>query len=256
MKPVLGSQIQLGHPSIDGLVGCWLMNEGSGNIIQDLSGNGRHGTAVGATGEISWSTGQDGPVVEFVGDTKAAYQFSPITFLSTDRWTLVWSMKTDGDAAEGVVLGEYDTSDDYIFISAGSYVRFTNSLGASKDITVNVASAWHTLAYVADGTGNITLYVDGKYQEKVTGATTSFILDSIGNGYNSDNYTYDGQVSHVSAYNRALSASEIADLYREPFAMFYRDPIELWSAATQGGAAPSTNDAIMTCNTGFWGATF
>jgi len=49
-----------------------------------------------------------------------------------------------------------------------------------------------------------------------------------------------GNISHVYLYNLALSASKIAKLYREPFCMFDHDPIELWSAATQGGGAPAT----------------
>jgi len=55
-------------------------------------------------------------------------------------------------------------------------------------------------------------------------------------------------------YNRILSASEIAQLYREPFCMFDRDPIELWTGAMGGGVPPVGNAGIMTCNAGYWGA--
>ena len=34
-------------------------------------------------------------------------------------------------------------------------------------------------------------------------------------------------------FDYQLAASEIAQLYREPFAMFEHDPIELWAATTQ-----------------------
>ena len=43
-----------------------------------------------------------------------------------------------------------------------------------------------------------------------------------------------GQLDVPMIFNRALSAGEVALLYREPFCMFARTPIELWAAATQG----------------------
>ena len=44
LKPPLGARLIPGHPLANGLVGCWLMNEGSGNKVYDLSGNGNSGT--------------------------------------------------------------------------------------------------------------------------------------------------------------------------------------------------------------------
>ena len=37
LKPPLGSQLNYSHPLSQGLVGCWLMNEGGGKILTDLS---------------------------------------------------------------------------------------------------------------------------------------------------------------------------------------------------------------------------
>src|SRR3990172_6713988 len=47
-KPTLGSQINWGHPLAQGLVGCWLMNEGCGgksyNLVNDLYLSAKVGT--------------------------------------------------------------------------------------------------------------------------------------------------------------------------------------------------------------------
>ena len=43
-KPFRGIQINWAHPLARGLVGVWLMNEGTGNKIYDLSGNQHIGT--------------------------------------------------------------------------------------------------------------------------------------------------------------------------------------------------------------------
>ena len=36
-KPPIGSQIDWSHPLAKGLVGCWLMNEGGGNVVNDIA---------------------------------------------------------------------------------------------------------------------------------------------------------------------------------------------------------------------------
>jgi len=46
-KPCLGLQVNWAHPLSQGLVGCWLFNEGSGGQVFDLSGNGNTGTLIG-----------------------------------------------------------------------------------------------------------------------------------------------------------------------------------------------------------------
>ena len=46
-KPPLGIQIDWSNPITKGLVGCWLFNEGSGDKVYDLSGNGNTGTLTG-----------------------------------------------------------------------------------------------------------------------------------------------------------------------------------------------------------------
>ena len=43
-KPILGEPIDFSHPLARGLVACWLLNEGGGSKVYDLSGNGHTGT--------------------------------------------------------------------------------------------------------------------------------------------------------------------------------------------------------------------
>jgi len=51
LKPVRGIRLNKSHPLARGLVGYWLLNEGSGNKVFDLSGNGKTGTI---NGTITW----------------------------------------------------------------------------------------------------------------------------------------------------------------------------------------------------------
>jgi len=46
-KPLPGAEIDWGHPLAQGLVGCWLMNEGAGVSVADYSAGGNHGILKG-----------------------------------------------------------------------------------------------------------------------------------------------------------------------------------------------------------------
>ena len=54
------------HAQIDPetLLGAWLLDEGSGNITADASGNGNDGTLMGSP---NWVAGQSGGALEFTG---------------------------------------------------------------------------------------------------------------------------------------------------------------------------------------------
>jgi hypothetical protein len=239
----MGNQINWSHPLSDGLVGCWLMNEGGGMAIYDSTKNGYDGAAVGATGEISWAGGKHGQAIDFVGDTKAAFQFTEIQFSATDAWTILWGCKTDDEDQEGVLLGQYDTVNNYIYMrgNASHYIRVNTHTGGSKDFTgvgSQTGGTFVVCAVTADGGGNLSLYLNGTHFETKTGETTSFRLDSIGNGYNSDTFTYDGRMDYVYVYNRDLTAGEIAHLYREPFCFMKRARPELYVTAAAPTGAP------------------
>jgi len=206
--------------------GFWLMNEGSGNRIQDLSGNNRDGLATGTTSEITWTTGEEGKVISFAGDAQARFAFSTITFAATDQWTIIFKCKkgTD-DALEGIIIGENFTTANYIYLNEGTRFRFRNSVPASLNFAKSDFTYWQTYALLAKGDNNVTLYVDGLFNETVAGAS-SFVIDNIGDAYNHASYPFAGEIEYVYIYKCALSASEIAQIFQEPFCMF-KDPAEL-----------------------------
>lgn len=48
-KPPVGTEINISHALANGLVGCWLFNENSGNTANDSTSSGNDGTLVGDT---------------------------------------------------------------------------------------------------------------------------------------------------------------------------------------------------------------
>lgn len=239
LKPIRGSLLNKSHLLARGLVGFWLFNEGSGNVVSDLSGNGNHATATGTISEITWQSGPDGGVVDFVGNSIAYFAFKQaISWAAADAWTIIVKCISDGDAGEEMLLGKYNDTNNYIWWRGGSYFRFYSNTGNAANFTsVTSFTSWATYAVVAKGDGNLYLSIDGLFKEKVAVAT-DFVIDNIGNGYNSLAYEWDGRVSYVLIYNRALSAFEIALIYREPFCMIrQRGRLSFWSAPAVAAAA-------------------
>jgi len=234
-KPPLGALPLYGH-SLMPNVGLWLFNEGSGNKVFDLSGNGRTGTLTGTA--PSWSSGKFGPAVLLPG-TDEHILISPEIYQTTECTRIAWINSTA--VGQEPVFGGDDVSDRSVFEiytadKMGLYAYGLSTSGYHVSTSSVIAGKWHQVGYTYGG-GTLQIIFDGVVENTVTGLTGNIgDIDFIGK------YTgryFGGQIDNVVIYNRALSASEIDLLYREHFFTFEREPIELWSAATQGGAPPA-----------------
>ena len=196
--------------------GFWLFNEGSGNIVQDLSGNGNTGTITLAT----WEAGKFGSALKFVSGTNHSILVPVET--GTSHTILAWiKASADGrifDSQTGRVIFDID----------GGYLQYY-AAGWNADTTKIITdNKWHqVVASIVNGTA-LTIYVDGVpvYSNTVVassiGGTTR-----IGNHYTpSTSEEFIGLIDHKMIYNRGLSASEISQCHQEPFCMF-KDPAEL-----------------------------
>jgi len=237
MKPPPSARLIRGNRLAQGLIGYWLMNEGAGDKVFDLSGNGNIGTFV--NGPI-WAAGKFGSAVSFSGtnDQRISVPFTRGTSPLISETLVVWvkpiGVNTANDNQGILTIAQYDKS-------ANARLSFaTDGVTPSVYSTLSVASAsfvgsalslgvWYQIVGVFDATSATTmiasLYVNGVFVGSDTGSGDYFyaadsILFGISKGY------YDrvlkGYIDHGLVYNRALSASEIAQLYREPFCMFER----------------------------------
>ena len=243
-KPPLGSLPSYGHPLAQGLVGLWLMNEGAGDKVYDLSGNGNTGTFVS---DPIWSVGKFGPTIYCDGGV--AYldcgAGSSLNFDSgsQDFSVVVWQAFDNPAASNHSSVSRLDGGNDgWIFrtISGVPWLSLD-----SKDVKAATAisdTGYHCLAVTIARAGNGQVYIDGIASGNPVAIASEAMVTTANTriGGSVDGHFCLGNISHVYIYNRALSASEIQELYREPFCMFDRDPIELWSAATLGAAAAGT----------------
>jgi len=107
-----------------------------------------------------------------------------------------------------------------------NFICFTadETLASVESSTSISDGVWHQVVGTFDGV-NVKVYVDGLYEN--SGALVGVIQVQsneiyIGLSETSTPGWWNGGIDHILLYNRALSASEISQLYRKPFCTFER----------------------------------
>lgn len=238
-KPMLGEQIDWSNPLAKSLVGYWLMNEGAGTQVNDLSGNGHTGAISGAT----WQAELRGSSLSFAGANSGdGVAVSAVVAVPLTLTAWVYPIAYDG--LYNYFLAGPTISDAFRVNSSGQALvlrigstSYTASTGAVS------TGAWHHVAVTVNGGGAVTYYIDGLPRGGATGASGTFTLNWIGrrDTIQSDHYEWHGQIDSSAVYNRALTATEIASLYADPYQLFRRGPQPEYYVA--GGEPPAPSGA-------------
>ena len=203
---------------IEGVVGAWHFNEGSGTIAHDTSGEENDGTIYGA----NWTDGKFGKTLEFDGvddyvevpDSAslnlANKSFSWSVWLKRDEMDknqLVIGQGT-GEINKGLIIG-FRSNNKFTFAFWGNDL---NTPDAYTDTT-----NWHFWAGTYDAaTNSRKIYRDGILVANDTASEDYQGSGVIGIGGGgtvwSTNY-FNGTIDEVCIYNRTLSEEEISDLY-------------------------------------------
>ena len=218
IKPSLGSTIDFNHPLSQGLVGCWLFNEQTGNKIYDLANKHE-------------STFYNGPI----WDKK--YNGSILFDGTNDYIGLNASASVSFTLEIDFEIYSFTSGDMRL---AGSYTGDTNQLamGFNDNIfRIWLSNGWNNTNFVASTNqtykltivlnNNITyIYVNGKLNYTLA-AGTYFNNLGLANPYvmNWGSY-FNGLISGIKLYNRALSAEEVLSLYEQSY-QFINPPAAL-----------------------------
>ena len=152
------------------------------------------------------------------GDGDALHMQTPFHFKSTDPWAVSFWAIRPGNTFQGMVMGNRNNDNDYVWLSNSPAYGFSfrNSQGQNASWTDadlrNGFSQWHHYLLTADGQGSIDLYRDGAHQGTKT-ADTSFVINTLGNAFSSQNLALKGRLDDVAIFNIAMTEMHARSLY-------------------------------------------
>ena len=175
VKPPFGVQLNLGHPLAQGLIGCWLFNEGyglSGSLLYDSSGKRNNGILTGGfTTASGWSSAPEGSVLVFNGsstfvDVPKTNILNPATVTVFARvrlvsWTSDTYMVSNGNSgSDGFHLG---------LLGASTFVWFFGGVAGSiiYSATVPTMGVWYNVVGTWDRV-TTKLYINGFLENYAT----------------------------------------------------------------------------------------
>jgi hypothetical protein len=252
IKPLPGTPLQWGHPLSYGLVGCWLMNEGSGSVVTNLAKgiieNGDLGTVNWVPGGLFFdeTVPVGGSKVNFGRPNIAGWEnvsifikFKWVETAQADEYALI-SNYTNATTS-GILIRIEPATDTFELFTVCEANQLRNVNLTDLPLT---SGKVHTVAFVLDGS-SLKGYVDGVLS---TQTTSGGIIDSTAtardlefgqsphvpgvDNYNGDIYTVYFWKDH------ALTPTEISSLHAASFPMFVDyDYIAMLQAAQAVAAA-------------------
>lgn len=207
------------------LAAHWKLNEPSGTTIVDSTGNGYTGTADSAVTSVSAPLGHG---ITFVGGTPDFIEVATAPSVDLPLSMSVWVRFSD-TAASAYIIGQFDASGGAGDARSVALEIFNNSprmvtkpaalvhTNPNAGVTI-VDGIWHLIVGVWTSATLRDIYVDGVF--KATDSTDkgfSALIDSatIGRrGGGDDDKPFTGDLSDMRIYSGALSANDVATLYR------------------------------------------
>jgi hypothetical protein len=211
-----------------GLVGAWCPSLGaSGYRLIDRSGNNNHGVLTGMDPGTDWVASGSGLALDFdgVNDYVNLGQSTAFQLNFSSRFSISAWIRTT--ASSGGIIGKRVVAGWYFSIDGSNIIGLNLQGSVSTAIVVNsVASGvcdgnWHQVCCTYTGNSNasgIALFVDGRQVSTTTvlnSATGSLLnaIDTTIGSVTTNQFFIAAQLDDIRLYSRALSLSEIQQLY-------------------------------------------
>ncbi|MCA0229470.1 MAG: LamG domain-containing protein [Bacteroidetes bacterium] len=195
----------------------------TGNV-NDASGNGRNGTIVGGVTPSTDRYGNAGQAYTFNGSngcitagweilTGNAARTMSVWFKMTSlqvspQYMLSWGALTTNNSS---LIGTYtDNANTPKFL--GFFATTFNSLYVTDDLQY-YDNRWHLMTFTHDGSTS-KLFLDGALQNTATNVTLNTFSTPLAIGrLTFGPYYFSGSLDEVRVYNRALTATEVQQMY-------------------------------------------
>jgi len=240
-----------------GLVGYWTFDEGSGNTAGDSAGSNT-GTLVN---NPTWLTGSNAKIGNGAIDLSngSHIRISSASSLSVPYTISFWFYPRSLGTQQGLVDFAYNTSNSpYLFLhgngrldmevnGSGSFRSFSNKVFTTADLN----KWWHAVVVVNSTTDSSQwkFYINGvdngvDSSSSVVNYRAPSTAWGFGSVYN-NGQNFNGSLDDIRIYSRALSASEITDLYNYTGGSIVSPPsstytLTLNNTNTSGGTVTSS----------------
>jgi len=211
------------------LSGCYYMNEqtwnNTANEVADSSGNANHGRALSGATSVPLGIGR---CADFTLNNAVVQLSSTIPFLANAPWTFMCWLDWTDPAPDIFVFfaGQDNIGNNGFLLRQNTNYRFgiRNTGGVYGLFAVNSSlpyynTGWFHVAFVANGLGQLSLYINGAFSQTINVAT-SMIIEHLGNAYFAHQLRYNGYMDEVGIYSRALGLPEINSIYQLGLARF------------------------------------
>jgi hypothetical protein len=209
-----------------GLIGLWHLDEGSGRIASDSSGNNHDGTLIPILRNgPSWTTGQVGGALSFDGvDDSVRIADSDDWAFGTGEFTfMAWINPVSYTGSYQAIFDQHQNTYNWMewYLGPTGSITLGGRTGGNfwgfKNIDGSSLSGWHHITFTHHSGTDYRVYLDGV---EVNPGPSSY-------GYNAGNYNapaaigsksdlrefFNGKIDELSIWGRALSEAEIQEHY-------------------------------------------
>lgn len=222
-------------------VGLWVMNEGSGSIVYDLSGNGNDGTLAATAHFVS---GKFGPAINFDGNSDYITVPDSDSLHLPNQLSVSFWIKTTS-VARNTVLDHYYRDWEFAIDDPDFLVWFGNDVSYTPLVFSGAFTAdglWHHIVLALNKvTGSCKMWKDGAFIGTESGtaytgnSTQSLYIASRGAG---SAQLLLGDLDNVALFNELLIDEQARQLCIDPFPWFVEDKLVnmyIPPAAEEGG---------------------
>jgi hypothetical protein len=210
------------HAADDSLILYLALDDGAGDVVEDLSNNKNDGQSFGNT---KWTDGKIGKCIEFTSGSYVKVPEIP-DYDVTDAVSLMAWVKTSSVSTWARIIDKSQWQDNGFDLALSQVTHaplfeffVNNTTSQALAVTPVDDGEWHFIAGTF-GNKKVRIYVDSVMEKEVTSTGEVDIKPNdwpITLGIEANNLTgqpYTGSIDEVAIYNRELSANEIADIYQ------------------------------------------
>jgi hypothetical protein len=163
-----------------------------------------------------WVVGGGKVALDFDG-TNDRVSITTLSLSTLDFAISFWAQQR-GSSAIGMPIGNTGTTNSYIWLRSGNYLRFQIPVGNVEFSSVTSFTALrHYCIFstpISAASSAINLFIDGVAIGAASLAAGVFSLNSIGDGYSGSSFPFPGIIDDVTIWAAGLTAPEVREIYR------------------------------------------